>query len=78
MMTLSVLLGFGIMALIQVPPMVRKKWWRDLILYSVIFLLAFGSALSYSLNGPVLSPVKLLTLLMTTLYRYLGYEVPPQ
>ena len=72
-----ILLGFGVMALIQVPAMVKKKWWSDLLVYSVIFLFALITAVSYSLNWPIVSPIKYLTFIMQTVYQFLGYQVPP-
>ncbi|MDQ7095200.1 hypothetical protein REC12_16505 [Desulfosporosinus sp. PR] len=78
MAVILVLLGFGLMALIQVPPLWQKKRWGDCKVYGVIYLLALFTAISYALNWPIFSPVKLLTLLMNTIYQYLGYHVPPQ
>ena len=78
MAVVAVLVGFAFMALIQVPPMFQKKWWRDLAVYGFVFLWALVTALSYALNWPIFSPVKALTLLMNEIYRFLGYQVPPQ
>ncbi|CAA7600472.1 Hypothetical protein DEACI_1125 [Acididesulfobacillus acetoxydans] len=74
----AVLVGFALMALIQVPPMWRKRWWRDLGVYGFIFLWALFTALSYALNWPIFSPVKTLILVMNGIYHFLGYQVPPR
>lgn len=76
MRILAVLFGFALLALVQIPTMIRKRWWRDLTVYTIVYLTALIVALSYVLDWPVLSPVKLLTTLMNTIYRFLGYEVP--
>ncbi|HWP96849.1 MAG TPA: hypothetical protein VN426_08350 [Syntrophomonadaceae bacterium] len=31
------LLGFGIVAFIQIPALVRKQWWRELISFLVLW-----------------------------------------
>lgn len=35
------ILAFAIMALIEVPELIKKKYWRELIAFSVILILAF-------------------------------------
>ncbi|WP_407310261.1 hypothetical protein [Desulfosporosinus sp. SB140] len=78
MAVILVLFGFGLMAFIQVPPLLQKKWWGDFKVYSVIYLLSLFTAISYALNWPIFSPVKLLTLMLNAIYQFLGYQVPPQ
>jgi hypothetical protein len=48
---------FGI-AVIDLPGMIKKKEWRDLILYALIFLLVFALAVTITLGVDVPSPIK--------------------
>jgi len=32
------LLGFGIVALIQIPGLVKKQWWWELIIFTILWL----------------------------------------
>ncbi|MDP4093598.1 MAG: hypothetical protein Q8920_09580 [Bacillota bacterium] len=34
-------IGFGAVALIQIPGLVRKRWWRELITFTVLLLAGF-------------------------------------
>jgi len=34
-----VLMGFGIVALIQIPGLVRKQWWRELICFAFLWFM---------------------------------------
>ena len=67
---------FFLMGLIQIPPLVREKKWRDFTVYFTLYILAFLNAFAYVLNYPFPSPPLALTALMNTIYRLLGYEVP--
>ena len=31
------LIGFGIVAIIQIPSLVKKQWWRELICYTALW-----------------------------------------
>ena len=58
-MTLCLIgLAFVLMALFDVPSMVRNKEWKNLVVYSVIFLfvLTIGVLISFSVEIP--SPIK--------------------
>lgn len=55
-MILLLLIGFGIVAFIQVPDLVRKKWWNELVCYSLLWLT--GLILSVILSmGIILPPI---------------------
>ncbi|MBP1760487.1 MAG: hypothetical protein H6Q64_29 [Firmicutes bacterium] len=53
-MIFLLLVGFGIMALIQVPALVRKRWWKELICYSLLWLT--GLALSVIISMGIIIP----------------------
>lgn len=76
MQILAVLCGFGILALLQIPPLIRKGWWRDLTVYAIVYVLVLAASLSYALDWPLVSPTKLLTVFMNAIYRFLGYQTP--
>lgn len=50
------LIGFGIVALIQIPGLVRKQWWRELICFAVLWSLGFVLSLMISM-GITLPPI---------------------
>jgi hypothetical protein len=53
------LIGFGIVALIQVPGLVRKQWWRELICYTVLWFmgLVFSVMLARGINLPPITTI---------------------
>jgi hypothetical protein len=53
-MIFLLLVGFGIMALIQVPALVRKRWWKELICYAVLWLT--GLVLSVIISMGIIIP----------------------
>jgi len=55
-MILLLLCGFGIIALIQVPDLVRRKWWKELICYVVLWLTGFILSVIMSM-GIMLPPI---------------------
>lgn len=72
---LLVLIGFILLAWIQVPKIIKNKWWRDLALYGIVFFLALYYALTYTMRWPFIDPIKVVTVLINGIYRTLGYEV---
>jgi len=70
-----ILCGFILLAWIQVPKMIKNKWWRDLALYGIIFILALYYSLTYTMRWPFIDPIKAVTVLMNGIYRTLGYDV---
>ncbi len=48
------LIGFGIVALIQIPGLVRKEWWRELTAFLVLW--AAGLTLSILMAAGVKLP----------------------
>jgi hypothetical protein len=55
--------------------MIKNKWWRDLALYGIIFILALYYALTYTMRWPFIDPIKVVTVLMNGIFRALGYDV---
>lgn len=76
MLTIGVVLAFALLAGIQVSGMIKHKWWRDMIIYGVIFLLTLTYAVLYALDLPILSPLKVVMATANMIYRFLGYHVP--
>lgn len=35
------LIGFGLVALIQIPGLIRKQWWRELTAFMVLWAVGF-------------------------------------
>jgi len=77
-MLIVVILGFALLALIQVPAMIKNKWWHDLTVYSVIYGLALASFMLYALDKPIPSPIKILTVFMEGIYQLIGLEIPAE
>lgn len=73
---IMIVAGFVILALFQVPKMVKKGLWWDLTLYIIIFTLAFYYTLAYFVHWPFLDPERTVTALMQGIYRALGYNTP--
>jgi hypothetical protein len=49
-MSALVLIGFGAIALIQIPGLVRKQWWRELICFTVFWSLGLVLAVILSMG----------------------------
>ena len=45
-----VLIGFGMVALIQIPALVRKQWWRELICFAAVWSLGLILAVMVSMG----------------------------
>ncbi|MDD3364892.1 MAG: hypothetical protein PHZ03_07935 [Syntrophomonas sp.] len=50
------LIGFGIVALTQIPGLVRKQWWRELICFAVLWSMGLILSLMISM-GITLPPI---------------------
>jgi len=53
------LIGFGMVALIQVPGLVRKQWWRELICFTVLWFmgLVFSVMVAGGINLPPITTI---------------------
>lgn len=68
-MIVLVLIGFTILALWQIPGLVRKRWWRELICFAVLW--AIGLVLSLMISmGTTLPPIS--TIIGKSISRMLG------
>jgi hypothetical protein len=58
-MIVLLILGFAIIALIQVPSLVRKQWWRELIAFFVLWFsgLVLSVLLSLGVKVPGVTSV---------------------
>ena len=63
------LLGFGIVALLQIPGLVRKQWWREFAVF--LFLWAAGLILSILMFAGVNLPkvTTIIAKLISGIYR---------
>ena len=50
--------AFVIVIWLEVPGLIKKKYWRELIAYSVLMTLAFVVCLLYALHVNIPNPVK--------------------
>ena len=57
-MIFLLILGFIALVLFEVPGLIRKKYWRELVAYSVILSLAFFVFLMMTLKIDIPNPVK--------------------
>ena len=44
------LIGFGLVALIQIPGLIRKQWWRELIVFTILWLSGLTLSVMLSLG----------------------------
>ena len=53
------LIGFGFVALIQIPGLVKKRWWRELICFAVLWSMGFilSVMVSRGINPPPISTI---------------------
>lgn len=58
MRLLMVFIGFAAMAAINLPGMIKKKLWRDLVVYLLFFLAVLTLAILMALGIKVPSPIK--------------------
>ena len=58
-MIVLLLIGFAILALLQVPSLVRKRWWRELICFAVLWFmgLILSVMVSMGINLPPISTI---------------------
>lgn len=53
------LVGFAILALLQIPSLVRKRWWRELICFAVLWFmgLILSIMVSMGINLPPITTI---------------------
>ncbi len=57
-MIIFLIIVFAIIALINVPPLIREKQWRELTVYSGFFALAVTLSMLLALGVDIPSPIK--------------------
>lgn len=55
-MIILLLIGFSMMALLQIPSLVRKRWWKELICFTVLWSMDLILSLMLS-RGIILPPI---------------------
>jgi hypothetical protein len=69
----AVIIAFIILALIELPPLIRQKHWKDLTVFSFFFLVSLTLALLVTKGVPVYSPVKGVIFIFKDLLK-IGYD----
>ncbi len=67
------LLIYVFIFIINVPGLIKRKEWRDLTAFSILYVIAFALGLLYVLDIPIPSPMKGLQHLIVDI---LGIEYP--
>jgi hypothetical protein len=57
----GILLIGTIISLIEVPPLVKKKWWREIIVYLILLSVGMTLAILISKDVTIPTPIDLLT-----------------
>jgi hypothetical protein len=57
----GILLIGAIISLFEIPPLVKKKWWREIIVYFILLSVGMTLAILISKNITIPTPIDLLT-----------------
>ncbi len=57
--------AYTIIALIQIPGLVKNKYWRELIVFSIIYVIAFAIGFLFVMDIPIPSPMRALHFLIS-------------
>ncbi|MGI6066712.1 MAG: hypothetical protein ACOYI2_09520 [Bacillota bacterium] len=63
MRVIAILLFFSLIIVFQLPPLIRGKKWRELIVFMMLFLAGLGYSVGQVLDWPLPNPTKRLELL---------------
>ncbi|GAB6179235.1 hypothetical protein JCM14036_05540 [Desulfotomaculum defluvii] len=66
-MIFLLILAFTTMACFEIPTMVQKQYWRELVLFLFLWLLAFVLSTLYTLGVQLPSPAALITIVVQSL-----------
>jgi uncharacterized membrane protein len=73
MATVIVLIAvFIVIGLFEVPKILKKRLWRELLVFSLLLILGFTLSALIALDVPLPSPVKGIRSLMNPILRLLG------
>jgi hypothetical protein len=67
------ILIYGFIIIVNVPGLIKRKEWKELIAFSVLYVIAFALGLMYVLDIPIPSPMKGLQHLIVDIF---GLEYP--
>lgn len=57
----GILLIGAIISLFEIPPLVKKKWWREIIVYFILLSVGMTLAILISKDVTIPTPIDLLT-----------------
>jgi hypothetical protein len=57
----GILLIGAIISLFEIPPLVKKKWWREIIVYLILLSVGMTLAILISKDVTIPTPIDLLT-----------------
>ncbi|MEA4894806.1 MAG: hypothetical protein VB064_06050 [Oscillospiraceae bacterium] len=57
-MIVVMLIAFAVLAVLEVPGLIKKKQWRELVSYSVLMLIAIAISILYYKRIEIPNPVK--------------------
>ena len=72
-MIVLLIAAFSIIALIEVPGLIRKKYWRELTVFSVILALAFFVSVMQLMHIEIWNPVRDSQFFVKSLFPF-GYD----
>jgi hypothetical protein len=67
------IIAFAIMIMIEVPGLIKKKYWRELVVFSVLITVTFAVSLLQMLNIEIPNPVRDTQYFVKNLL-HLGYD----
>ena len=70
---IMLVLAFAILVLIEVPKLIKKKHWRELIVFSVILALAFVTSIYQLKDIEIPNPVRDTQYFVKSLFPF-GYD----
>lgn len=68
-MIVLLLAGFGIVALIQIPGLIRKQWWKELVCFAILWIIGFILSLMITM-GITIPPIT--TIINSSIINMLG------
>jgi len=72
-MIVLLIAAFSIIALIEVPGLIRKKYWRELTVFSVILTIAFFVSVMQIMHIEIWNPVRDSQFFVKSLFPF-GYD----
>ncbi len=63
-----VILGFALMALTTIPPLLKKEYRRELVVFCILYILGFVSCILYTADVELTSPLILIKNLLESIH----------